>query len=530
MRHASKRGAILGLLAVVALLLAALGLVPRASGAIAQSASSSSSAEKSRTPEIKKFNELADKKIAVIGGAMFDKFALEHIPGLKEMNILYFNSNAECVGAVVAGKADTFLTDSPIAELAVSKNEGLTILPEKIMDDKYGFVLPKDSPHTQELNERLKAYKADGTLEKLRQKWTSSDDSKKTMPEQGWNAPKGKLIVATSTDNEPVNYAVEDRTCGLCIEILEMAARDLGYGIEYRNTNAGSIIAEVQSGKADIGAYSFSITEERKKMMDMTEPYYDGGVAALVRVEGYANGKDENFLDGLAKSFERTFITESRWQLILNGLGVTMLISVASGALGFALGFVFVLLRRRKEGGIADKLIHGLEIVMGGLPVVVVLMVLYYVFFGGIDIPGYIVAILAFSLIFAASSGSIMWNAIQAVDAGQTEAGRALGFGDRDTFFLVVLPQAARQFAPLVVSQFVSLVKDTSVVGFIAVQDLTRVGDIIRSRTMEAFFPLISIAVIYFVLCRFLAWLLNKLAVRKFEPKDGPRTIKGVDL
>ena len=167
---------------------------------------------------------------------------------------------------------------------------------------------------------------------------------------------------------------------------------------------------------------------------------------------------------------------------------------------------------------------------MGGLPVVVVLMVLYSVIFGAIDIPGMIVAILAFTLIFSASSGSIMWNAIRAVDTGQTEAGRALGFGDKDTFFLIVLPQAAKQFAPILVGQFIDLVKDTSIVGYIAVQDLTRVGDIIRARTMEAFFPLIAIAVIYFALCRLMAWLLNKFIVRRLDPKDGPRTIKGVEL
>ena len=527
MKHASKRGATLALFAVVALLFIALGLAP---GALAQSAESSSGTGGTATPEIKKISDLPGKKVAVISGAAFDKFYIDNVSGATKDDILYFNSNAECVGALQAGKADAFITDSPIAELAVNKHEGLAIMSEKLMDDKYAFILPKGSSHTQELNERLKAYKEDGTLDKLRKKWTGSNDAAKTMPEQGWNAPKGKLVVATGSDNEPVNYSKDNRICGLCIEILELAARDLGYELEYRDTNFGSILAEVQSGKSDIGAASFSITEERKKMMDMTDPFYDGGVTVLVRQEGFAAGKNAGFFDGLAKSFERTFITENRWQLILDGLGVTMLISVTSGTLGFVLGFVFVLLRRKKEGGIADKLIHALEILLGGLPVVVVLMVLYYVVFGAIDIPGTIVAILAFTLLFGTMCGSIMWNAIRAVDAGQTEAGRALGFGDRDTFFLVVLPQAARQFAPLLVGQFVNLVKDTSVVGFIAVQDLTRVGDIIRSRTMEAFFPLIAIAIIYFALCRFLAWLLNKFAVRKFEPKDGPRTIEGVEL
>ena len=527
MRNVCRKGGVLVLLAAAALLFIALGL---ASNALAEANDQKASAAESPDVEINSVKELAGKKIGVVTGTVFDQIVLEDVKGVSKDDILYFNSNAECVGALQAGKVDAFISDLPIAQLATGKNEGIGVMPEIIEKDQYGFVLPKNSPHTQELNERLKAYKEDGTLDRLKKKWMGSDDSKKTMPDQDWPAPKGTLTVAISPDNEPVNYIVGNRICGLCIEILETAARDLGYDVQYRNTNVNAVLAEVQSGKSDIGADSFSITEERKKMMDMTEPYYDGGVVAVVRTKGNGTGESGGFFENLARSFERTFIVENRWQLILDGLGVTLIISVSSGVLGLGLGFVFVLLRRKKEDGIASKLIRLLENLLGGLPVVVVLMLLYYVVFGAIDVPGAVVAILAFTLLFGATCGSIMWNAIQAVDVGQTEAGRALGFGDRDTFFLVVLPQAARQFAPLLVGQFVSLVKDTSIVGYITVQDLTRVGDIIRSRTMEAFFPLIAIAVIYFVLCRLMAWLLNKFAVRRFEPKDGPRTIKGVDL
>lgn len=485
-------------------------------------------AEASPDLEMKSPKELAGKKIGMANGGAFDILVKQNVKGVSTDDILYFNSNAEMIGALKAGKIDAVVTDSPIAELAVSKNEGIGIIPEPIVEDHYGYVLQKNSPLTEKLNERLRAYKADGTLENLKKKWTGADDSVKTMPEQGRDAPNGTLKVATTTDYEPVSYSSNGRISGLCIELLELCMHDLGYSVEYTDTSAGSLIAEVQSGKADIAAASFSITEERKQKADMTEPYYDGGVTAIVRSK--AQQGTGGFFESIANSFTSTFITEGRWMLILSGLGVTLLISVTSGVLGFALGFLFVLLRRRREGGIADKVVHALESLMGGLPVAVVLMVFYYVIFGAIDISGIIVAILAFTIIFGAACGSIMWNAICSIDAGQTEAGRALGFGDRDTFFLVVLPQAARLFAPLLVAQFVSLIKDTSVVGFIAVQDLTRVGDLIRARTMEAFFPLIAIAAIYFVLCRIIAWLLNKLLVRRLELQKGTRTIKGVEL
>ncbi len=494
-----------------------------------QTATTQPTATTGATPlEYNNIDELRDKKIGMLNGAVFDQLILKNFEGFSQKSFKYFNSNAEITGALLTEKVDAMITDLPIAQLTVNKNEGIGIMPDPLMEDHYGYVLEKDSDLTAQINERLAVYHDDGTIDRLTQKWLSADDSAKTMPDMDWDAPNGTLTVATSLDSEPMNYAVGDRPSGLCLELLELIARDLGYGIEYRTTNAGSLIAEVQSGKAEIAAASFSITDERKQQVDMTDPFYDGGVMVVVRTKGNTES-DQGFFSGLANSFRRTFVEEDRWQLILSGLGVTLLISVVSGALGHVLGFVFVMLRRKKEGGLADKLVHLLESLLGGLPVVVILMVFYYVLFGSINIPGVIVAILVFTLLCGSSSGSIMWNAIRAVDVGQTEAGRALGFGDRDTFTLVVLPQAARQFVPLLLAQFVTLIKDTSIVGYIAVQDLTRVGDLIRSRTMEAFFPLIAIAVIYFAICRLVAWLVG-LAAKRLEPKEGPRTIKGVEL
>ena len=515
-----KRGLVVSLMAIGAVLVMALALVPKA---LAEEQAAT------RTPEYQKVDELYDKQLGCLAGGAFDTILTQNYEGITQQNFEYYNSNAETILALRSDKVDAMITDLPVGELAVSKNTGICFMPETLVEDHYGFVLAKNSPYTKQLNERIKAYHEDGTIQELYEKWTGADDSIKTLPAQDWETPNGTLTVVVSTDSEPMAYQVGDEPTGMCVDLLLHMARDLGYGLEFRCTAAGSLIAEVQSNKADIAATCFSITEERKQMVDMTDPFYDGGIVAVVRDTSAGAAEKEGFFEGLAKSFERTFITENRWQMILSGLGITILISVVSGGAGLALGFLFVLLRRKKENGLAEKLISLLEKLLGGLPVVVVLMVFYYVIFGSLDISGVIVAILAFTLLFGASCGTIMWNAIRAVDVGQTEAGRALGFGDRDTFFLVVLPQAARNFAPLLLGQFVSLIKDTSIVGYIAVQDLTRVGDLIRARTMEAFFPLIAIAIIYFVLCRLMAWLLGKLT-RKLEPKEGPRTIKGVEL
>ena len=478
--------------------------------------------------ELKTVDDVIGTRIGLRTGGTVDLLLTQNYDEISMDDFSYYNTTVEMVGALKSNKIDAFVTDLPVSSLAVNRNEGIGILPEPLVEDHYGYVLKKDSPLTAQINERIEAYRADGTIEALYQKWTSSDEEAKTMPSFDGDAPNGTLRVVADGGSEPITYVVGNEVVGMCPELMGMIAQDLGYKLEYHLASLSSLISEVESGKADIAMECFSITEERKKVVDMTEPFYDGGLSAVVRLQGGETTSEQGFFEGLGASFERTFVTESRWRLVLDGLGVTMLIAVASGVLGCALGFGLVLLRR--EGNrVAATLINGFESLMGGLPIVAVLMVLYYVVFGALDVSGTLVAILAFTLVFGASAGSIMWNAVRAVDVGQSEAGRALGFSDRSTFFLVVLPQAARRFLPLLRGQFVSLVKDTSVVGYIAVQDLTRASDLIRARTMEAFFPLIAMALIYFVLCQLLAFVLD-LLIRRLEPTNGPRTIKGVEL
>jgi polar amino acid transport system substrate-binding protein len=147
---------------------------------------------------------------------------------------------------------------------------------------------------------------------------------------------------------------------------------------------------------------------------------------------------------------------------------------------------------------------------------VVVLMLFYYVVFGSLDIAGEIVAIITFTLSFGATAGTTMWTAVGSVDTIQEESGLALGYNRRQVFYKIIFPQARHHFTPQLMGQFISLVKDTAIVGYISVQDLTRAGDLIRARTMEAFFPLVSTAVIYFLICLLLGKILRK-AVARFD-------------
>jgi len=148
--------------------------------------------------------------------------------------------------------------------------------------------------------------------------------------------------------------------------------------------------------------------------------------------------------------------------------------------------------------------------------------------FGSIDVAGELVAIIAFTLAFGATAGATMWTAVKGIDVIQEETGLALGYTRRQVFAKIIFPQARQQFTPQLMGQFVNLVKDTAIVGYISVCDLTRASDLIRARTMDAFFPLISTAIIYFLICLLLALLLRKITAR-LDIANRPRKIEGVE-
>jgi polar amino acid transport system substrate-binding protein len=236
-----------------------------------------------------------------------------------------------------------------------------------------------------------------------------------------------------------------------------------------------------------------------------------------------------NYSNKLKSSFEKTFIRESRWKLFLRGIGTTLLITILSILFGTLLGFgVFMTCRNGNRA--ANRITSFFTWLIDGMPVVVLLMIFYYVVFGQLSVSGTAVSVIAFTLIFASSVYGMLVSSVGAIDRVQTEAAYALGYSDRNAFFRVVPPQALPLFMPAYKGQITALIKATAIVGYVAVQDLTKMGDIVRSRTYEAFFPLIAVAVIYFILAGILTSFINRIELR-VDPKRRTREdiMKGID-
>lgn len=220
----------------------------------------------------------------------------------------------------------------------------------------------------------------------------------------------------------------------------------------------------------------------------------------------------------LKSSFISNFIDDNRWRYITDGLKITLLVTVFAVLIGVVLGFLIAIVRTTHDKTGKLKILNAIckvyLTVIRGTPVVVQLMIIYFIIFGSVDISKVVVAIVAFGINSGAYVAEIFRSGIMSIDNGQFEAGRSLGFNYAQTMMYIVMPQAFKNVLPTLCNEFISLLKETSVSGYIALQDLTKGGDIIRSRTYDAFMPLIAVALIYLTMVMIFTKLVSLLERR----------------
>lgn len=224
------------------------------------------------------------------------------------------------------------------------------------------------------------------------------------------------------------------------------------------------------------------------------------------------------FLAEFIKDFTLNFIKDNRWKYLVNGLGVTLRVTLFAVLIGIVIGFIVAIVRATHDKTGKLKVLNFLAniylTVIRGTPVVVQLLIIYFVIFGSVRIDKVLVAIIAFGINSGAYVAEIVRSGIMSIDPGQMEAGRSLGFNYSQTMWHIILPQAFKNVLPALGNEFIVLLKETSVAGYIALEDLTKGGDIIRSQTYSAFMPLLAVALIYLVIVMFLSFLLKKLERR----------------
>ncbi len=455
--------------------------------------------------------DVSGLKVAVQAGSIYD-FEMSK---RTDITVARYNTAPDIVTAITSGQADVLKDD----EICMSPSDlrrhhlRLAMRCDESFDVAYAF--RKDDSSTAMLFDAfLDEIRANGIYDEIHHRWYDTEDPDTVALPQMERIETGQpLRVVTHLVMAPLCFLKGDVWTGFEMELLRRFATYAKRPIEISYLDPASGAAALQSGLADVWSGSIFVTEERAEMVLFSKPYTQCHPAYFV-YDSQAEVASVGLWEGLKDSFRKNLIEEERWRFIVDGLWETIKISILSLLLGTLLAGIVCWMRMSRHRWLRMVASTYIDI-LRGVPLLVVLMLMFYVVLASSGLNATAVAVVSFALVFAAYVSEIFRTAINSVSKGQTEAGVALGFTPLQTFIYIVLPQAASAVLPVYKGEAVSLFKNTSIVGYIAIQDLTKASDLIRSRTFDAFFPLIIISIIYFVL----AWLLGKLLDQTVKTK-----------
>ena len=426
----------------------------------------------------------------------------------------FFSTVPDGITALREGKIDGFIGDEPVLRYSASQIEGMQIGIVEADSNDVAWACSKDGkmqPLADEMDEFIISQRKSGKLEEMKNRWFDAPDSQSMEDYSLLPGPRGTLRIASDTTYPPFEYLKDGMIVGFDIELFGEFCKKYGYRPQVDTCDFSGIITGVISGKYDVAVTALAITEDRKDSVRFIEPMCRSSIVLAYMDKATASQKSS-----IIESFRKTFIVEDRWKEFASGALVTLEITVFSILIGTILGFAAFLICRRNNK-IVNAINSVIRWIIHGMPIVVLLMILYYIVFGSSDLSGIVISIIGFSLLFACFMIDALEGGERAVDPGQALAARAMGYGEMQAFFKIILPQAAMHIWPSYIEEISSHIKATSVVGFIAVVDITKIGDIIRGRTYDAFFPLIAVAIMYFVM----AGILRMIA-KAIEKKTNP--------
>jgi polar amino acid transport system substrate-binding protein len=484
-------------------------------------AGSDATASPAGKPKLATLDDLKDKRIAVQLGTVFDIYATKTYP---QATVLQYPTFQEVTLSVSAGKADAGFADVDTLKEVMQANPSLVPFGDIIFKSPVaaGFT-KKDTATRAAFNTFLAGIRKDGTWADMVDRWMTKRSQ--IMPELVTTSENGTLTVGISSGGFPFAAVQNNDLAGFDVELARRFGATLGKNVRFADQEFAGLIAALVSGKIDVIIADMYDTQERRKQIDFSDAYFEqDNVAFTVKANTVAAAataaaapQRPSFFESVAASFRSNIILEKRYLLILDGLKTTAIIAILSTIFGTALG-ALVCYMRMSPLKLLQAPARVYIAILRGIPVLVLLMLIFYVVFASVNISPVLVAVVAFGMNFAAYVSEMFRSGIESLDKGQTEAGIAMGFTRTQTFTFIVLPQMIQRILPVYKGEFISMVKMTSIVGYIAVQDLTKASDIIRSRTFDPFFPLIMVAVLYFLI----AWVLMQ-ALEYLERVTDPK-------
>lgn len=407
-----------------------------------------------------------------------------------------YTKTADAIQALAQGKIDCVIDDEQPSLAFVTQNDNIKILPQKFHKEYFAFCLAKGRETLRDkINNAISKLKQDGVIDAIEKshihKNIATAYQKKKVKRNN-----GTLVIATNATYKPYEYYDNGKIAGIDIDIMQAICDILGMNMKVEDMNFDAVITSVQTGKADIGASGLTITPDREKNVLFSQPYTSCNLVITVR-QGILKTQHTS----LIQKFKDNFITGHRYRYLLEGLGNTLIITFFAILISLVLGTLIAIVRTTHDSNGNYKFLNLLckffLTIIRGTPTMVQLLIIYYVVFAAADISKVFVAIVAFGLNSSAYLAEVVRSGISSIDKGQMEAGRSLGLSYAQTLRLVILPQAFKNVLPAIGNELITLLKETSISGYIGLVDLTKGSDIIRSITYDAIMPLTIVALIY---------------------------------
>ncbi len=462
-------------------------------------------------------DEFSPERVARWPGGIAERVSRERWP---DAQFIYPDTISDMVQLLRQGKVDAFILPKVFVDSLLQEGvHDIEPLSPPLGEIPSAFLFPKSEKGNRlagQMNEFLWRREADGTLKALREKWFSGNNGKQHFERPALTGENGTLTAVSNGINMPFVYLKGNTVIGYEMELFALFCADCGYDykIELAASFEGALVG-VETGKYDIGINAIEITPQRREKFFFSSPTYVDECLVVVCAD---EGTELGFFASLERKIKATLIDEGRWKMLAMGMGTTLLITACSALFGTVLGFFLCFLHRENIPAM-NNAIRLVSRFFAGMPMMVLLMLFYYVVFGHAAIGGDAVAIVVFTITTGFDVFGMLQSGAASVPKGQMEAALALGFTERQAFRKFILPQAVLTFFPTYQASLVNLLKFTAIVGYIAVQDLTKMADLIRARTYDAFMPLIAISVLYLIL----AWLFMQLTERLLARLDPRR-------
>ena len=458
--------------------------------------------------------DLDGQNIGVQTAVLYEDLIRERVPNTT---FQYYTMPNDMIYALTSGKVAAYLIEEVSFGVQKAHHPELECIEEPAGYINATCIIGNNDRQDRilrEINQFIKDSTESGLMDELYDYWIADFDPDTDICDTtGFTGENGTLSVAIEGGYEPFSFVSNGSLAGYDVDFVCRFCRAYGYTPVFFEVPFEAIAPGVETGKYDLGM-NIVVSEERNETGTLSDVYYTTPIRLVVLGE---DTNEAGFFQKLKNSFYKTFVKEDRWKLFVQGAGETILITFCSIVFGTILGFAVFMLCRH-ENKISNGITNFVMWLIHGMPTVLLLMILYYIVFGSTRLSGLWVSVVGFTLMFAVAMIEMLRVGYKAVGRGQFEASTALGYSDNQSFFRILLPQAAQHFLPLYRNEVVTLIKETSVVGYIAVLDLTKISDLVRSRTYEAFFPLILTAIIYFVI----AAIMTK-AVTVIEKKINPK-------